>query len=54
MYIYIYHINKYINRESINIYHDINLPLMGKEMSSTCLLNLTFFSGLHEIQFILP
>ncbi len=25
---------------NIGIYHDINLPLMGKEMLSTCLLDL--------------
>ncbi len=25
---------------NIDIYHDINLPLMGKEMLSTCLLDL--------------
>ncbi len=25
---------------NIDIYHDIHLPLMGKEMLSTCLLDL--------------
>ncbi len=35
-----YHNNFFSMSYHIGIYHDVNLPLMGKEMLSTCLLDL--------------